>query len=364
MTETATIALVVTVPKEVTSMMGEIDVAVIMKRATEEAKGTRMPRSPKNHRIKSKREEAAPAPRKRLKTMVEMIAKITMRKSMEDTLTKVLEVIIRTKISSARGKTSIAMRRIEIVTMVKVVIKGSMGRKIATVMRGTTTMIGTVTDATTYPKRTGARQGELPLTREVEMKGREIETVTTKDSLRRGVRLLTRMINTRVETNAKRKGKIYARTKAASLITSRSKATTTTREIKTVTMIVVEREDTQGLHLHLVIEAERVMTNSKRKAGTIILTGKRMTTKSHQNPTDKEVIEDAHAVAATRSARTSPLQSSKARVRELHSSRLRSQAAGTSVAGAITSRRATREVGVKVVVMVVVKEQLRQSKDN
>ena len=110
MTETATIALVVTVPKEVTSMTGEIDVAVIMKRATEEAKGTRMPRSPKSHRIKSKREEAAPAPRKRLKKMVEMIAKITTRKSMGDTLTKVLEVIIRTKISSARGKTSIAMK--------------------------------------------------------------------------------------------------------------------------------------------------------------------------------------------------------------------------------------------------------------
>ena len=363
MIETVTIALVVIVRKEVTLMTEEIDVAVIMKRATEEAKGTRMPRSPKNHRIKSKREEAAPAPRKGLKKMVEMLAKTTTRKSMEDTSTKVLDIIPRTKISSARGKTLTVMRKIEIeiVTMVKVAIKGSTGKKIATVMREITIMIGSVIDATTLPRRTGARQGEQPLTREVEMKGRDIENVTTNDSLRKGVQLPTRMISTRVETNAMRKGKMYARTKAASLTTSRSKATTT-RGVQTVTMIVMEREDTltQGLLPHLVIEAARVMTNSKRKVDTIILTGKRMTTESHRNPTDKVVTEDAHAAAATRSARTSPLQSSKARVKELRSSRLRSQAAGTSVAGAITSRRATREVGA----MVGVKEQLRQSKDN
>ena len=361
MTETVTIALVVIVRKEVTLMTEEIDVAVIMKRATEEAKGTRMPRSPKNHRIKSKREEAAPAPRKGLKKMVEMLAKTTTRKSMEDTSTKVLDIIPRTKISCARVKTLTVTRKIEIeiVTMVKVAIKGSTGKKIATVMREITIMIGSVIDATTLPRRTGARQGEQPLTREVEMKGRDIENVTTNDSLRRGVQLLTRMISTRVETNAMRKGKMYARTKAASLTTSRSKAMTA-RGVRTVTMIVMEREDTQGLLPLLVIEAERVMTNSKRKVDTIILTGKRMTTESHRNPTDKVVTEDAHAAAATRSARTSPLQSSKARVKELRSSRLRSQAAGTSVAGAITSRRATREVGA----MVGVKEQLRQSKDN
>ena len=375
MTETVTTALVATVPNEVTSMMGETDVAVIMKRAPEEAKRTKMPRSPKSHRIKSKREEAAPAPRRRLMITVEILAKITTRRSTGDTLMKVLVSIIKTKISSAKVKTSTAMKKIEIeiATMARVVIKDSTGKKTATVMRETMTTIGTVTDATTLPGRTGALS-ELLLMREVEMKGRDIETietVTTSASPKRGkreVRLPTGMIGTKAETSVRRRGKMYARTRAASLTTSRSKATTTRGiEVSSATTIVTGREDTltQGLLLHLVIEVievARMMTNSRRKAGTIvtILTGKRMTTESHRSPTDKidkVVTEDAHAAAATRSAKTSPLLSSKARARELHSSRSRSLVAGTSAAGAITSRRATREV-------VGVIEQLRQSKDN
>ena len=203
MTETVTTALVATVPNEVTSMMGETDVAVIMKRAPEEAKRTKMPRSPKSHRIKSKREEAAPAPRRRLMITVEILAKITTRRSTGDTLMKVLVSIIKTKISSAKVKTSTAMKKIEIeiATMARVVIKDSTGKKTATVMRETMTTIGTVTDATTLPGRTGALS-ELLLMREVEMKGRDIETietVTTSASPKRGkreVRLPTGMIET------------------------------------------------------------------------------------------------------------------------------------------------------------------------
>jgi len=125
-------------------------------------------------------------------------------------------------------------------------------------------------------------------------------------------------------------------------------------------IVMVEREDTHARDRlpHLVTEVARamkkskrkvarVMKNSKRKVVTIILLGRTLQRESNQSLTGKVVKEDAHAAAATRSAKTSPPQSSKARARELHSSRSRSQAAGTSVAGATTNRRPTREVGVK-----------------
>jgi len=87
-------------------------------------------------------------------------------------------------------------------------------------------------------------------------------------------------------------------------------------------MIVTEREDahTQGQLPHLVTEVARVMKKSKRKVAramkrskrkvvTIILLGRTLLIESHQSLTGKVVKEDAHAAAATRSAKTSPPQS-------------------------------------------------------